>query len=146
MPIHFSDHPEFKPNYSPYEVMEQGSFLNQGGYWRPIYSRVLGKEIKNDYKKYGFRCSKDKLICDPDPSRNKYKTDAGLSLQYWENHGWIHPQDPRGWFEWYCNYYNGRRTEDDDRQIKRWLNVKKRFGSIKNKSNRVKQTLLQWAI
>ena len=45
-----------------------------------------------------------------------------LSLveEEWERKGWIVKQDPYGWFQWYCRFYQGRRTKDDQRQIDRW--------------------------
>ena len=46
-----------------------------------------------------------------------------LYKQFWEEKDWISKHDPYGWVEWYCNFYNGRRIKDEDeRQIKRWLN------------------------
>eukprot|EP00435_Cladocopium_sp_Y103_P064309 s122_g26.t1 len=80
----------------------------------------------------------------------------------WENAGWMHPQDPYGWFQWYCRFFEGRRTEDDARQIKRWLKVCGPSGRWKAnliakcvKANRayndpkvspvVRQSLLHWA-
>ena len=79
-------------------------------------------------------------------------------MRFWENKGWIHKQDPYGWFQWYCRYYLGRRTDDDERQIKRWINIVNRFKGIlvkmiKNKcakfddysiSPKIKQNLLHW--
>ncbi|XP_069065289.1 uncharacterized protein [Pleurodeles waltl] len=51
---------------------------------------------------------------------NTYKVKCGGSLDMWESHGWITPQDPYGWFQWFCRFYQGRRTLDDQRQIGRW--------------------------
>ena len=141
-------HKLFTPDYAPYEIMKYGAYLDQGGYWRPIYSRILNKEIKNDYQKYDFdNINLNKLICKPDHTRNKYGVKCGLSLIEWEDNGWIDPIDPRGWFEWYCNYYNGRRIPNyDEWQINRWIGVKNRFGKRKIKNDVIKQILLQWAI
>lgn len=88
-----------------------------------------------------------------DISLNYYAVDASQPLSEWIRKGWIHPQDPRGWFQWYCRYYTGRRTTDDQRQIKRWKAFRRHVGAIKNFCEvhdftcRVKQrqALLHWA-
>jgi len=54
---------------------------------------------------------------------NKYKVKAGQGLRDWETAGWIRSCDPRGWFQWYCRFYLGRRNGDDDRQVQRWSGV-----------------------
>lgn len=93
---------------------------------------------------------------------NKYRVKAGQGQAEWEKSGWITPQDPRGWFQWYCRFYLGRRTQDDARQIGRWSGVAGVKGRWKrtllNKivaanvrwddgdvSPVVRQTLLHWA-
>ena len=94
---------------------------------------------------------------------NLFKIKSGQTQEEWEEKGWIHQDDPRGWFEWYCKYYIGRRHEDDIRQIKRWLafcGPKGRFrNAIYNKifksglkienskdiSPRIQQSLLHWS-
>lgn len=149
MVIKFKDHPEFKPDYTPEQMFKKGIFSN--GYFRPIYSTVTNKYYKNDYKKY--KCLKNvkpELMNRPftpyNPLLNYYKKKSGLSLEYWEEHNWIRPQDPRGFVNWYCEFTDGRRSPDDTRQIRRFNNIKIRFGKQKNKSDVIKQALLQWGI
>jgi hypothetical protein len=118
----FEDHPEFTPNLTPAEIFSQGAF--GGTYWRPIYSSVNKRAYRNKQKKYKFLLNipKELLISEScDVSKNKYKVISGTSLEYWEEKGWINPKDPYGWVQWYCEFYSGRRTNDDDRQISRWL-------------------------
>ena len=57
---------------------------------------------------------------DYDAAKNKYGVKVGTTLEFWESKDWITNHDPYGWVEWYCNFYNGRRCEDDKRQIDRW--------------------------
>ena len=119
--IHFPDHPEFAPNLTPRHIFELGSF--GGTYWRPIFSGVNSREYRNQHKEFpwwdGIR-EENLSSSDCDPARNKYGVSSGTSLIYWEEHGWIHPQDPYGWVQWYCRFYAGRRSPDDKRQIERW--------------------------
>merc|ERR1711879_509943 len=95
-------------------------------------------------------------------SVNRYGAKCGQTLEAWEGSGWIHKQDPYGWFQWYCRFYRGRRSDDDVRQINRFLNCAGPKGRWKNNLCRkvmnagkmfddssvspvVRQTLLHWA-
>jgi hypothetical protein len=121
--IVFPDWPDFRPNLSPREMFEQGAF--GGTYWRPIHSAVTGRDYKNVHRRYAFLNGlPEELLSDPtcDVSKNKYGVHSGSSLEAWEEKGWIVAQDPYGWVMWYCEFYAGRRSPDDARQIKRWLN------------------------
>lgn len=164
----FKDYSDFKPNLSPREIFILGSF--GGTYWRPIYSQVTKKEYKNEYKKFPKSWWKgipeDWLIRDwndYDRSINKYNVKVGTTLGFWEHKNWITKYDPYGWVQWYCNFFNGRRCPDDERQIKRWLNTagpNSRFriwliNQINNKkttyddytvSPAIRQTLQHWAV
>lgn len=161
--IIFKDYPEFRPNLTPRQIFSQGAF--GGTYFRPIYSSVIKKSLKNRHYKYKFLDSIDKnLLCRDieDVSLNKFGVHSGTSLEYWEYHNWIKPQDPYGWVQWYCEFYSGRRSPDDERQIKRWLSFagpKGRFrlrliGICKAKKTKlsdtsvspvIRQGLHQWA-
>ena len=93
-----------------------------------------------------------------DASLNKCSVKCGTSLRFWENKGWINSIDPYGWFQWYFRYYLGRRTKDDQRQIKRWKGIVNRFKGILVKmikdtgikyddysvSLKIRQVLLHW--
>lgn len=160
----FDDFPEFRPNLTPREIFLAGSF--GGGYWRPINSAVAGKKLKNRHKKFDFlKDIPDSLITNEvyDKSVNTYGVKVGTSLEYWESNNWIKKPDPYGWVEWYCNFYAGRRSSDDRRQIDRWEGIaskdKGRFrrrlmNMIKKKNAKfddftispaIRQTLQHWA-
>lgn len=136
-------YPEFKPNLTPKQIFELGSFHDQGGYFRPIPSKFFDyKIIKNHHKEHlkpgnCLHNVKEEYLITPnntsDKNRNKYKVKAGSSLEYWEKKEWIIEQDPYGWVQWYCRFYDGRRSPDDDRQIKRWI---KFAGEIKGRWNK----------
>ena len=159
---------QFKPNLTPRQIFKMGSF--GGTYWRPIKSQITGKSHKNRHLKFKslgwWDGIDDNLLTRPfdeyDKSLNKYKVKCGTTLEFWEDKNWINKNDPYGWVEWYCNFYNGRRIPDEDeRQIKRWLNFcgpKGRFkraliNKIKNKKTTfddynvspvIRQSLQHW--
>lgn len=133
--------PRFKPELTPKEMLELGVF---GG----KYMTDCKKEFPTDWY------NKAKLNHQiHDPKLNYFGVNASQPLVVWRKKGWIHPDDPRGWFQWYCRYYAGRRHEDDDRQIKRWLAMKRHLAQIvkncpKGKfecRKKQKQALLHWA-
>ena len=167
----FQDYPEFVPNLSPLEVLKQGAF--GGTYFRPIESHITKKKYKKRYQRYftpeelkKYNINPENMLTKPyqdyDTQVNKYKIKCGQTLEQWENKNWITHFDPYGWFEWYCNFFKGRRIpEEDERQIKRWLSFcgpKGRFSQrLKNMvreqkknpddpiiSPRIRQTLLHW--
>lgn len=123
--FHFEDQPSFTPNKSPEEMLREGCF--GGSYFRPLHSRRLGITVVDDYKELpsswysGLEISRFLTSPTYDAEINKYKVSSGQSIEEWEAAGWInHTYDVRGWFQWYCRFYLGRRCEDDERQISRW--------------------------
>eukprot|EP00466_Bigelowiella_natans_P019585 jgi/Bigna1/83907/fgenesh1_pg.118_\ len=125
----FKDHPEFRPNLTPQQVLQAGAF--GGSYFRTIRSSVTGTTLKGasqikEFPKDWFEgLDIKKQVCSSvyDPSVNRYGVRCGGGLDMWEGSGWIAEQDPYGWFQWYCRFYLGRRTDDDARQISRGLGV-----------------------
>lgn len=123
--FHFDDHPDFNPNLSPEEMLKQGCF--GGSYYRPLRSRKLGIVVEDDWRELpqdwieGLDLDRFLISPDYDPDVNKYKVSCGQSIEEWEAAGWIsHDHDVRGWFQWYTRFYQGRRCDDDLRQISRW--------------------------
>ena len=122
---------KFSPNKTPAEIINEGAF--GGTCFRDIYSGVNGKWYRNSWKEFNFlKDVDDKLYASNynDVKVNKYGIKCGTSLHFWESKGWINGQDPYEWFQWYCRYCIGRRSSDDERQIKRWMNIVNRFKGI----------------
>ena len=121
----FKDFLDFKPNLTPKEVIQSGSF--GGTYYRPILSGITGKYYKDEWKEFpedwfeGLDIEQYVTSIVTRSSINKYNVKMGGNLDMWESSGWITKIDPYGWFQWYCRFYLGRRSTDDDRQINRWL-------------------------
>ena len=88
-----------------------------------------------------------------DKTLNFFGVNASQPLAVWRKKGWIYPDDPRGWFQWYCRYYMGRRSLDDERQIKRWRAMRRHVAQIRQACPRraldcrprQRQALLHWA-
>ena len=123
--FHFEDQPTFTPNKSPAEVIQEGAF--GGSHFRPLRSRKLGILVQDDWRELpgewlqGIDPAIYLIRPDYDPSVNKFGVACGQSIEEWEAAGWIaHEHDVRGWFQWYCRFFQGRRCDDDERQISRW--------------------------
>ncbi|KAL8972481.1 MAG: hypothetical protein Q9183_000536 [Haloplaca sp. 2 TL-2023] len=123
--FHFDSHPDFTPNKSPEEMLREGCF--GGSYFRPLYSKRLGITVSDDYKELPDSWTQgldvDRFLTSPqyNPEINKFKVSCGQSIEEWEAAGWInHTYDVRGWFQWYCRFFMGRRCDDDERQVGRW--------------------------
>lgn len=133
--------PIFTPDLTPKEMLALGVF---GGH----YFEGQQGELPPDWF-FGARMSETH-----DPMINYFQIDASQSREEWQKKGWIHPDDPRGWFQWYCRYYTGRRIpEEDARQIKRWKNITRHIAQIKKYCapgdlacrRRQRQAVLHWA-
>lgn len=132
--------PRFKPELTPKQMLDMGVF---GG----KYMTDCRKEFPPDWFTNAKLCHEKH-----DPKLNYFGVNASKPLWYWIEKGWIWEDDPRGWFQWYCRYFMGRRCPDDDRQIKRWLAMKRHIAQIKkhspgdlSKRRKQRQALLHWA-
>lgn len=135
-------HAQFSPDLTPPQMLELGVF---GGYYL--------HDSRLEFPKSWFTHAK--LAKDaPDPSLNYFHVAASQPLTVWQKKGWINAyHDPRGWFQWYCRYYMGRRISDDERQIQRWRQMQRHVTQLKNNCQegdltcrpKQRQALLHWA-
>lgn len=134
--------PEFKPDLTPKQMLKLGVF---GG----KYMTDCTREFPKDWYAHAKLCPERH-----DPKVNCFGVNASQPLSVWRKKGWIHKDDPRGWFQWYCRYYMGRRIPgEDERQIKRWKAIQRHIAQVR-KNCRVgdvscrpkqRQAILHWA-
>ncbi|HRY22582.1 MAG TPA: hypothetical protein P5311_02365 [Candidatus Dojkabacteria bacterium] len=141
-PIGKNFDPEFKPELTPKQMLELGVF---GG----KYMTDCKDEFPNDWFENAKLSPERK-----NSSLNYFGIDASMPLSHWQEKGWIYHEDPRGWFQWYCRYYMGRRIPpEDERQIKRWKAIRRHVGAVKKNCapreldcrKKQRQALLHWA-
>jgi hypothetical protein len=134
--------PDFKPELTPAEMLELGVF--GGAYFKEAWGEFPAAWFGNARLSDG----------DPNPTLNYFNILASQPYEVWVAKGWIHPDDPRGWFQWYCRYYLGRRSpKEDQHQIGRWRAMRRHIAQIKKHCTpgdalcrpRQRQALLQWA-
>jgi hypothetical protein len=131
----------FEPQLTPREMLALGVF---GG----KYMTDCRAEFPASWFR-GAKLSPERR----DAKLNYFGVNASQPLSEWRRKGWIYPDDPRGWFQWYCRYYMGRRSLDDDRQIRRWRQMARHIAQIKRACPpraldcrpRQRQALLHWA-
>jgi len=131
----------FSPHFTPKEMLKLGVF--EGKYLN---------DCQNEFPADWFD---DAKISDkPNEQLNYFGIKSRQPLSVWREKGWIYGPDPRGWFQWYCRYYQGRRLwEIDEIQIKRWRSFSRHAGQVRKNCEpgnifcrpRQRQGLLQWA-
>ena len=134
--------PEFAPELTPAEMLRLGVFCGK-------YMTDCRKEFPANWFKHAKLAEKKR-----DRKLNFFGVDASQPLSVWRAKGWLHEDDPRGWFQWYCRYYMGRRLPDEDRrQIKRWKAIRRHVRQVQINCERgdvfcrprQRQALLHWA-
>ena len=132
---------DFLPHFSPSEMLRLGVF--EGRYLNDCRTEFPASWFENA-----------KTSSEPDPSLNCFGVRSRQPLSEWRRKGWIYGPDPRGWFQWYCRYFMGRRIPEIDRiQIARWKGFTRHAGQIRANCYpgdifcrpRQRQALLQWA-
>ncbi|MGI9229478.1 MAG: hypothetical protein ACR2P9_06430 [Gammaproteobacteria bacterium] len=134
-------YPDFTPYLTPQQMLEHGVF--EGKYIN---------DSRNEFPAEWY--VKARLSDVPDVGKNYFGVKSRQPLSVWRERGWIIGDDPRGWFQWYCRYYLGRRDPAvDEKQIKRWKAFRRHAGQIIANCKkrdlscrpRQRQALLQWA-
>jgi hypothetical protein len=165
--LSFPDAPHFRPSMTPAECVRRGVF--GGCYFHPRGGKpgVFGREVAIDHREFpeswfvgipeNLYLSRRYVV-----ATNAFGVKSGFGQKEWECKGWMHAQDPRGWFQWYCRFFCGRRSADDTRQIQRWCACASERGRWRNQlcgaiaksakrwddcsvSPVIRQTLLHWA-
>ena len=134
-------HHGFHPELTPKQMLRLGVF---GG----KYMTDCKSEFPSDWFSDAKLCQ-----AEHDPKLNFFGINASQPLSVWKEKGWIYEEDPRGWFQWYCRYYMGRRSVDDERQIARWRAVRRHIAQLNkncpkkdlNCRRKQRQALLHWA-
>lgn len=133
--------PSFRPELTPRQMLHMGVFCGK-------YMTDCREEFPKSWFA-GAKLAPDGRDC----ALNYFGVDASQPLSVWRKKGWIHPDDPRGWFQWYCRYYMGRRSADDARQIRRWRAIGRHIAAIRKNCEardlecrrRQRQAVLHWA-
>ena len=133
--------PDFRPELTPKQMLTLGVF--GGKYMSDRPAEFPADWFERAKLSAGRR----------DPRLNYFGVNASQSLATWQRNFWIRAQDPRGWFQWYCRYYLGRRTSDDGRQIRRWRAIARHVAAIRKHCEprdlecrrRQRQAVLHWA-
>jgi hypothetical protein len=134
--------PDFRPDLTPATMLALGVF---GGKYLT--------DCPDEFPESWF-CEARLSAAGRERSLNYFGVDASQPLSVWRAKGWIHPEDPRGWFQWYCRYFIGRRLSgEDDRQIGRWKAMRRHAAQIRRNCGpgdvwcrpRQRQALLHWA-
>lgn len=133
-------HVDFRPELSPKQMLALGIF---GG----KYMTDCVNEFPADWFDRAKLCHGKH-----DPELNCFGVNASQPLSVWRERGWIHADDPRGWFQWYCRYYMGRRCSDDARQIGRWRAIRRHIAQLQQNCERFdltcrrrqRQAVLHW--
>ncbi len=134
--------PDFRPDLTPKEMLKLGVF--GGSYF---------EADRKEFPKSWFVGAKLSLDGEPNKDLNYFGVNASQPLSVWQKKGWIYKDDPRGWFQWYCRYYLGRRHHDDERQIKRWKAMSRHIAQVCYNCRKgdefcrpkQRQALLHWA-
>ncbi|HKE39834.1 MAG TPA: hypothetical protein VKG21_08360 [Casimicrobiaceae bacterium] len=140
-PIGRHFHPDFRPQLTPKQMLELGVFG--------------GKYMTDCTAEYPAEWFENAKLCSRlhDPRLNYFGVNASQPLSVWRAKGWIYDEDPRGWFQWYCRYFLGRRSPDDERQIRRWRGIQRHVPQVRrncrrgdlNCRRRQRQALLHWS-